>query len=154
MAILRRPGLLKVATATTLCEIEFLDFLQPTITTFYIVVPSEPAGAEYLCQIIKLRPIQEIFRADIVLGGDAAHLADHSSVIVLQSMQIRRGWGPGFVCNEHGAPDAWIVNSSSGCDWKWAGGEDGQELTEFVPWLHLVMETSSQPLCEDKQSLR
>ena len=34
---------------------------------------------------------------------------------------------------KHGTPDTWIVNSSSGGDGKWAGGEDGQELIELAP---------------------
>ena len=58
--------------------IEFLDFLQPTIATFYMAVPSESTGAEYLCQIIKLHPLHEILRADLVLGGDAVHQSNHS----------------------------------------------------------------------------
>ena len=56
-----------------------------------------------------------------------------SSVIVLQAMQMRWGWGPGFICMEHAAPDAGIINSSSGGDGKWVGGKDGQELIEFAP---------------------
>ena len=33
----------------------------------------------------------------------------------------------------HGAPDAQIINSSSGGDGKWAGGEDGQERKRIYP---------------------
>ena len=72
----------------TSCGIEFLDFLQPTIDMFFMVMPSESVGVEYLCQIIKLHPLQEILRADLVLGGDAAHPANHSSVVMLQVMQV------------------------------------------------------------------
>ena len=56
---------------------------------FYMAVPSELADVEYLCQIAKLHPLQEILQADLVLGVDAAHPAYHNSVIVLQVMQIR-----------------------------------------------------------------
>ena len=34
------PGFLRAATATTSCGIEFLDFLQPAVATFYVAVPS------------------------------------------------------------------------------------------------------------------
>ena len=92
---------------------EFLDFLQTTITAFYIAVPLESAGVEYLYQIIKLHSLQEILRADLILGGDTAHLANHSLVTALQAMQVRWGWGPGFACMEHGTPDTRIMNYSS-----------------------------------------
>ena len=118
--------------ATTFSRIELLDFLQPTIATFYMAVPSELAGVEYLCEMVKLNPLQDILLADLVLGAiDTAHPVDRSSVVVLQVMQIRSGWGPDFACMEHGAPDTRTVNSSSGGDGKWLGGEDGQVLTEF-----------------------
>ena len=71
------------------CEIEFLDFLQPTIAMFYMAVPSELGSAEYLCRIIKLHPLQEILLADLDLGGDIVHSANHSSFVTLQAMQIR-----------------------------------------------------------------
>ena len=80
-------------------------------------------GAEYFSQIVKLYPLQKILQADLVFGGDTAHPADHSSVIALQVMEIR-SWGPGFTCKKHGAPNTQIVNSSSWCDEKRAGGED------------------------------
>ena len=54
---------------------------------FYMAVPSESAGAQYLCQITKLYPLQEILRADLVLR-DTAHPANHRSVIALQAMQV------------------------------------------------------------------
>ena len=71
----------------TPCGIEFLDFLQPTIATFYMVMPSKSAGAEYLCQIVKLHPLQKILQADLVIGVEFAHTVNHSSVIMLQAMQ-------------------------------------------------------------------
>ena len=105
--------------ATTFSRIELLDFLQPTIATFYMAAPSELAGVEYLCEMVKLNPLQDILLADLVLGAiDTAHPVDRSSVVVLQAMQIRSGWGPGFACMEHGAPDTRTVNSSSGGDGK------------------------------------
>ena len=60
------PGFFRVATATTCWVIEFRDYLQPTITTFYMAVS---IGAEYFCQIINLHPLQENLWADLVLGG-------------------------------------------------------------------------------------
>ena len=57
----------------TPCGIEFLDFLMPTIATFYMAVPPELVSAEYLCQIVKVRPLQKILWADLVLAGDTAH---------------------------------------------------------------------------------
>ena len=80
-----------------------------------------------------IHPLQEILRADSVLGGDTEHPANHSSIVTLQAMQVGYGWGPGFACMEHGTPDTWIVNSSSGSDGKWAGVEDRQEFIEFAP---------------------
>ena len=59
-----------------------------------MAVPAEWVGAEYPCQIVKLHSVQENLRADLVLGGDIVHPGDHSSVITLQAMQIRLGWGP------------------------------------------------------------
>ena len=44
-------------------------------------------------QIIKLHPLQEILRANLILGGDTS--------------QIRLG--PGFACMEHGTPDTWTL---------------------------------------------
>ena len=67
--------------------IEFLNFLQPTIAMFYMAVSSVSAGAEYLCQIVKLHPLKEILQADLVLVGDAAHPANNSSVVTLHAMQ-------------------------------------------------------------------
>ena len=63
---------------------EFLDFLSPTIAMFYMTVPSESAVADYLYQIVKLHPLQEKLRADLVpLDDDAAHPAHHyGSVLV------------------------------------------------------------------------
>ena len=55
-------------------------------------------GVEHICQMIKLHPLQEIWRADLVLRSDTAHLADHSSVIGLKAMQVRKSWSPGFSC--------------------------------------------------------
>ena len=83
--------------ATTSYGIESLDFLQSTIATFYMAVPSVLAGAEYLYKIVKLHPLLEILRADLILDGNTAHPANFSSVIALQAMQIRYGRGPGFV---------------------------------------------------------
>ena len=39
---------------------------------------------------------------------------DHNSVIALKAVHVRLGWGPGFICMEHGTPDIQIVNSPSG----------------------------------------
>ena len=64
-------------------------------------MPSESAGGEYLLHIVKLHPLQEILGADLVLGGDTTHPVNHSPVITLLTMQIRRGWGPGFPSKEH-----------------------------------------------------
>ena len=74
--------------ATTSCGIEFLDFLQPTFASFYMTMSSESAGVEYLCQIVKLHPIQKILRAEFVLVDDSAHPANHSSVVTLQAVQV------------------------------------------------------------------
>ena len=63
----------------TSCGIEFVDFLQPTITTFDMAVPSVLAGVQYLCQIVKLLPLKEMLQGDLILGGDSAHPANHSS---------------------------------------------------------------------------
>ena len=43
-----------------------------------MAVPSELVGVEYLCQMIKLHPLQEILWAYLVLGGNSAHHANHS----------------------------------------------------------------------------
>ena len=123
-------GFLRAATATTSCWIEFLDFLQPTITTFYMVLPSESAGADYLCQIVKLHPLPEIPRVDLVLGGDATHPAFHSSVVTWQTMQVVCGSvRPRF--RLHGAWHSWhnlpleVVGNER--------GDYGQQLGEFAP---------------------
>ena len=42
---------------------------------------------------------------------------------IIQAMQGRLGWGPGFACMGHGVPNSRIINSSSGGDGKWASGE-------------------------------
>ena len=72
----------------TSCGIEFLGFIQPTIATYHTPVPSESAGAKYLCQIIKQHPLQGVLHADMVLGGDTAQPANYSSVTALQAMQV------------------------------------------------------------------
>ena len=64
--------------ATTSWVIEFLDFLQTTITMFYMSIPSESVGAEYLWQTVMLHPLQEILQADYYVTG----------VITLQAMQV------------------------------------------------------------------
>ena len=63
----------------------------PVGLTFCMAVPSESVGPEYLCQIFKLHPLQEIMWADLVLGGDTAHPVNRSSITALQAMQI--SWG-------------------------------------------------------------
>ena len=93
---------------------EFLGFLYPSIATFYMATPSETAGAEYLYQIARLYPLQEILPGELVLGGDTAHPVDQCSIIALQAMEIRQG----FACMEHVIPDKRIVNSSSGGEGK------------------------------------
>ena len=103
-----------MAKTITSYEIDFLYILQPLIiASFYRALPSESARVEYLCQIVKLHPIWEIFRVDLVHSGDTTHLADHSSVITLQA---RLGWGlgTGLSSTEQGTPDARIANSSEG----------------------------------------
>ena len=125
-------GFLRAATATTSCGIEFLDCLQPTIATSYMAVTFESVGAEYLCQIVKLHHSKEILQADLVIGGDTAHPANHSSVVALQAVQVGEGWGPGFTCTEHDTSDTRIVNYSFGGDGQWAGGEYGQEILEIA----------------------
>ena len=64
--------------------IEFLYFLQLTIAKFHMAMPFDSTGAEYLCQIIKLHPFQEILRADLVFGGNTSHPVDYSLVTALQ----------------------------------------------------------------------
>ena len=51
-----------------------------------MAMPSE--SMEYLCKIIELHPLQEVVQADLVLGGDAAHPANHSPVIMVQAKFI------------------------------------------------------------------
>ena len=45
-------------------------------------------GCRVPLQIIKLHPLQEILRANLVLGGDAAHPVNHSTVVTLQVLQV------------------------------------------------------------------
>ena len=42
------PGFLMASLSMTSYQVEFLDFLQPTIATFYMAMPSDLASAEYL----------------------------------------------------------------------------------------------------------
>ena len=100
---------------------------------------------------IKLHPLQKILHADLVLGGDATHPAAHSSVIVLQAMQSRWGWGPGFASMKHGATDARIVNSFSGGDREVRTGRSSLNLPHATRYL--VMEMRSRLPPEDKKSL-
>ena len=75
------------------------------------------------------------------LGDDTAHAVNHSSVIALQTMQVR--WG--FTCMEHGNADAQIVNSSlevMGNEREVRTGRSSLNLP-FVTW-HLVIMASSQ----------
>ena len=45
---------------------------------------------------------QEIWQADMVLGGDTTYPADHSLVIVLQAMQVRYGrWHAAWGCTNY-----------------------------------------------------
>ena len=84
--------------STALCLLYLtLTFNFHYVYTFNMDMSSESAGGEYLLQIIKLHPLQEILRAHMVLGCDTAHPVNHSSVIAFQAMQIRWGWGSGFV---------------------------------------------------------
>ena len=75
---------------------------------FYMAVPSESACAEILCQIFKLHPLQEVLRADLVLGDDAAHPLNHSLVITLQAMQVVLKLGPRFCLQ--GTWHSWHMN--------------------------------------------
>ena len=70
---------------TTSCGIDSLNFLQTTIATsyMYMAVPSESVSVVCLCQIVKLHHLQEILQADLVLGGDTIHSANHSLVVTL-----------------------------------------------------------------------
>ena len=126
----------RATTATTSHRIQFLDFLQPSVTTFDTAMPSELMGAEYLLQIVNLHPLQEILWADLVLGGDTAHPANHRPVIVPQVMHIRWGRGPCFDCMEHGIPDTWIINISS--------GENEQEVRMGRSSLNLLITNCGQ----------
>ena len=140
----------RTTIVTTSYGIELVDFnLQPTITTFDMVMPSRSTGEGYLPQIVELHPVEEIPWTDLFLGGDTARTADYSPVVALQIMQIRWGWGPGSACME---------KSSPGGDGKWSGGEDGHVGRGSLNWLHatrhLVMAPSSQPPLEDNQSPR
>ena len=72
-----------------------------TVTTFDMDIASESADQEYPLHIVKLYPLQEILRADLVLGGDTTHPLNHSLIITLQTMQIRSGWGTGYPSTEH-----------------------------------------------------
>ena len=109
------PGFLIATMATTSSGIEFLDFLQSSITSFDAAMSFESTGMEYLLQIVALHPIQEILVTDLVLGCDTTYPLDHKQVTVLQAMQITWGWGSGV----HGDPDVGISNSSSGGNGKW-----------------------------------
>ena len=78
-------GFLRAATATTSWGIESLDFLQPTIATFNMSVPSESVGAEHLCQIIKLHSLQEI-----LLAVFSWVMIPHIEGIIASSLRCRR----------------------------------------------------------------
>ena len=106
-------------------------------------MPSESASAEYLCQIVKLHPLQEILRTELVLGDDTVHPANHNWVIALQPMLIRKDWGLGLACMEHGAPVAQIVNSPSGVvgnerGWGRAGAHWICSLRHSILWRKRV----------------
>ena len=85
-------------------------------TTFYMAVPSQSAGDEYLCQITKLHPLQEILWADLVLGCDTAHPSNHNSVIALREVRIVVVWCPRL----HYAWYPWLMNCKL-FRWKWWG---------------------------------
>ena len=88
-------------------------------------MPSDLTGVEYLLQIVELHPFEQILWDDLVLGGDTAYPMGDSLVIVLQAMQIRWGWSTDSACMDRGTSDTPILNSSSGGDGIWAGGDDG-----------------------------
>ena len=119
--------------AKTSLGVGFVDFLQPTFTTYDMAMPSELMGTEYLLQITEMQPLWALLWADLFCVGETTHPPDHSVFIALQAMQIRWGWGPDFTCMEHGTPHARTVNSSSGGYGKWVRGEDGQELVDKAP---------------------
>ena len=48
------------------------------------------------------------------LSSAAHHCVGYAHDICVDQGQMR--WGPGFPCVEHGAPDTWVVGSSSGGD--------------------------------------
>ena len=75
-------------TAKTSYRIGFLDFLQPTITTFDMVMPSGSTGAGYPLQIVELHPVQEILRIYLFLSCDTAHTTDHSHCVAGYTDQI------------------------------------------------------------------
>ena len=69
--------------ATTSHGIEFLDFPQPTITSFDMAMPSDSTGAEYLVEIVKLQPLQEILRFDLVVKPHIQWIIKpHRSVVI------------------------------------------------------------------------
>ena len=115
---------------------EFLDFLQPTISTFYMAVQSESAGVEYLCQIVKLHthpPQKRSFELhwSSVVTQLGRYVAGDASQIRLVPKRM-----------EDGAPDPRMVNSSSGGDGKWAGVEDRWDLVGFAPYDTALCDSS------------
>ena len=50
---------------------DWVSGLSSIIATFYMAVRPQSAGAECLCQIVKLHPLQEILWADLVLGASS-----------------------------------------------------------------------------------
>ena len=78
-------------------RLSFWTFFSPSIATIYMAVPSELAGADYLCQIVKLHPLQEIFRVDLVLGGCLhgvwSSWRTNCKIFLKKWWEISRRWG-------------------------------------------------------------
>ena len=85
------------ATAITSCRIEFLDFLKPTIATFYMTVPSQSEGARSSSCILPKRSF-ELTRSLL--------MTPHIQQIIARPLRCRR-----CKCDKVGAqvPLAWSM---------------------------------------------
>ena len=133
-------------------HVGFLDFFQSTTAAFYMAVIFELAGAEYLCQIVKQHPFQKILWADLVIGDDTADPA-----IIAQSLrcrsdeiwaQVSLAWSMALLVRELQTLPLEVIGNER----EVRMGRSSRNLPHGT--RHLMMEMSSQPPPEGKQSPR